>query len=378
MSTVSEQDIARYRRNLRGEVDSAALYRALAGAEGSPELAEVYRRLAAVEDRHAELWRTRLAQAGQPATNITPSVRARVLTWLARHFGPDAVLPMVLAGEQADSAIYDDQPEARSAGLPAEERSHGRVFRAIATSSKQGLSGATVARIEGRHRASGGNALRAAVLGVNDGLVSNLSLIMGVAGASLPQATVLLTGVAGLLAGAISMALGEWLSVQSARELYARQVAIEREELETAPTEELEELALIYQAKGIPADRAHELAETLIANPQTALDTLVREELGIDPEGLGGSAWVAAGTSFALFATGALVPLLPYFFVGGLTAAIASGICGALGLFISGILGALLTGQSMLRTGLRQVGFGLAAAAVTFGLGRLVGAGLGL
>jgi len=201
---------------------------------------------------------------------------------------------------------------------------------------------------------------------------------MGVAGASAGGAPVLVAGLAGLLAGSLSMALGEWLSVQSARELYTRQVAIERDELETAPAEELEELTLIYRAKGIPADRARELAENLIANPQTALDTLVREELGIDPEGLGGSAWVAAGTSFALFSAGALIPLLPYFFVGGLPAVIISGVSAAVGLFVSGVVSAVLTGQSVRRTGLRQVAFGLAAAAITFGLGRLVGTGLGL
>jgi VIT1/CCC1 family predicted Fe2+/Mn2+ transporter len=284
----------------------------------------------------------------------------------------------VLAGEAGDSALYHSQPEARAAGLDADERSHARVFRAIATSMPHGMPGEAVARLEGRHRATGGNALRAAVLGVNDGLVSNLSLVMGVAGASLQQTTILLTGLAGLLAGAISMALGEWLSVQSSRELYQRQIAIEREELESVPDEEQEELALIYQAKGIPAPRARELAAGIIADPRTALDTLAREELGIDPEGLGGSAWVAAGTSFGLFAIGALIPVLPYLFVGGLLAAELSGVLTAVALFVSGALGSLLTGQPLLKAGLRQVGFGLAAALVTFGLGKLVGAGLGV
>jgi VIT1/CCC1 family predicted Fe2+/Mn2+ transporter len=262
--------------------------------------------------------------------------------------------------------------------MPAEERSHGRVFRAIVEGSRTGLSGGAVARLEGRHRATGGNALRAAVLGVNDGLVSNVSLIMGVAGASMSQSTILLTGLAGLLAGAISMALGEWLSVQSSRELYARQIEIEREELETAPAEEIEELTLIYRAKGIAADRARELATALVANPRIGLDTLAREELGIDPHSLGGSAWTAASTSFALFAIGAVIPLLPYMFVGGPSAAALSGVLGAVGLFLSGVLGALFTGQPMLRNGLRHALFGLTAAGVTFAIGRLAGIGLGL
>jgi VIT1/CCC1 family predicted Fe2+/Mn2+ transporter len=375
---VAAADIKRYRDNLRGEVDSAALYRALARAEASPELNEVYSRLAAVEDRHADLWRARLRESGLVPDQIQPTARARFLSWLVDRVGAEPVLPLILAAEASDTHAYQDQPEARAAGLPGEERSHGRVFRTIVANSRSGLTGQAVARLEGRHRATGGNALRAAVLGVNDGLVSNLSLIMGVAGAALSQTTILLTGLAGLLAGAISMALGEWLSVQSSRELYARQVDIEREELESAPQEELEELTLVYQAKGIPSDRARELAAHIISNPTTALDTLVREELGIDPEGLGGSATVAAATSFALFAIGALVPLVPYLFTGGLAAVGVSAALAALALFASGVLGSLFTGQPMLRTGLRHVGFGLAAAAVTFILGKLVGAGLAL
>jgi vacuolar iron transporter family protein len=377
-STDRHQDIDRYRANLKGEVDGAAIYRLLAQAEDAPELAEVYRRLAEVEERHADVWRSKLRDAGAPVPALEASLRVRLIGWLARRFGASAVVPMVMASEAGDTALYDSQPEAHAVGMPADERSHARVVRAIATSMPRGLPGEAVARLEGRHRATGGNALRAAVLGVNDGLVSNLSLVMGVAGASLQQSAILLTGLAGLLAGAISMALGEWLSVQSSRELYQRQIAIEREELETAPEEEQEELALIYQAKGIPADRARELASGLIRDPRTALDTLAREELGIDPAGLGGSAWIAAGTSFGLFAVGALIPVLPYLFVGGLQATIVSGVLAALGLFASGALGSFFTGQPVLKSGMRQVIFGLLAALVTFGLGRLVGTGLGV
>ena len=377
-STSRQSDIDRYRANLKGEVDGAALYRVLAEAEETPELAEVYRRLAAVEERHAEVWRSKLREAGAPVPQLQPTLRVRFIGWLARRLGASTVVPMVMAGEAGDSALYHAQPEARAAGLARDERSHARVFRAIATSMPHGLPGEAVARLEGRHRATGGNALRAAVLGVNDGLVSNLSLVMGVAGASLQQSTILLTGLAGLLSGAISMALGEWLSVQSSRELYQRQIAIEREELESAPEEEQEELTLIYQAKGIPPDRARDLAAGLIRDPRTALDTLAREELGIDPGSLGGSAWVAAGTSFGLFALGALIPVLPYLFIGGLPAATVSGVLAAVGLFASGALGSFFTGQPALKAGVRQVAFGLIAALVTFGLGKLVGTGLGL
>src|ERR1051325_10000161 len=295
---------ARYRANLQGEIGGAALYRALAETKTYPRLREVYRRLAAVEEAHAEFWRTQLDRVGAKPGLLRPDWRSRALAWLARRFGPQFVLPVIGALERRDSGQYDDQPEAVAGGLPAAERSHRRIVQAIEQQIPGGLSGSSVARLEGRHR-SGGNALRAAVLGANDGLVSNLSLAMGVAGAALAQSTILLTG-------AIAMALGEWLSVQSSREFYERQLAIEKSELEEFPEEEREELALIYQAKGLSVEKAHELAGQLVRDPVIGLDTLAREELGIDPEGLGGSAWVAGGTSFLLFATGAIIPVLPY------------------------------------------------------------------
>jgi VIT1/CCC1 family predicted Fe2+/Mn2+ transporter len=160
------------------------------------------------------------------------------LAWLARRFGPQFVLPTINRLEQRDSGQYDAQVEAVAGGLPAAERSHARVVQAIESSTPGGLQGSALARLEGRHRAMGGNALRAAVLGANDGLVSNLSLVMAVAGAALAEKTIQLTGLAGLVAGACSMAMGEWLSVNSSRELYQKQIDIEKSELEHAPEEE--------------------------------------------------------------------------------------------------------------------------------------------
>jgi VIT1/CCC1 family predicted Fe2+/Mn2+ transporter len=215
------------------------------------------------------------------------------------------------------------------------------------------------------------------VLGASDGLTSNLSLVMGVAGANLPGHTVLLTGLAGLLAGALSMSIGEWLSVQSARELYGRQIAVEEEELATLPEEEEEELALIYQAKGIDEETAMQLARHIMEQGGTALDTLAREELGIDPEELGGSAWIAAITSFLLFAFGAIVPVLPFVFGGGLMITGISLALSVLGLFVIGAGITLTTGAPLLKAGGRQVLFGLLAAGITFGLGRLVGGIIG-
>jgi VIT1/CCC1 family predicted Fe2+/Mn2+ transporter len=369
-------DRHRYVANLQAEVDGAALYRVLAALEAGSELATVYTRMAEAEERHAEIWRAKLREGGVTEVPTEPGWRTRVLIALARRFGPGFILPTVTQREQADSERYRDQPEARGARMAADERSHARLFRAIGEQTA-GLSGGDVARLEGRHRSGGGNALRAAVLGANDGLVSNASLVMGVTGAELAGQSILITGLAGLLAGSLSMALGEWLSVQSARELFAHQIGIEREELLVAPDEEAEELALIYQAKGLPADQARDLGQRLVRDPQAALDTLAREELGVDPAELGGSAWVAAITSFLLFSAGAIIPVLPYFFTEGTTAVMVSVTLSVIGLFIIGAAITIITGRNALVSGLRQVLFGVAAAAITFGIGRLLGAALG-
>jgi VIT1/CCC1 family predicted Fe2+/Mn2+ transporter len=200
---------------------------------------------------------------------------------------------------------------------------------------------------------------------------------MGVAGASTDSRAILVAGVAGLLAGAFSMALGEWISVQSSRELYERQIAIERSELQAIPDEEQEELALIYQAKGLPEAQARDLAARLIADSSSALDTLAREELGVDPEELGGSAWEAALTSFLLFALGAIIPVASFLFLGGIPAIAVSVALSALGLFGIGALITLLTGRSVLYSGTRQMLIGLAAAGIAYGIGRLIGVAVG-
>ena len=368
----------RYRSNLQGEVDSAALYRALADAEENPQLAEVYRRLAAVEEAHAEFWRKELAKVGARLPALRAGWRTRLLIRLARWFGPTFVLPTVASLERADVSRYDAQPEAASGGLPSAERSHSRVVSAVLQSAPGGGAiGPALAKLEGRHRSVGGNALRAAVLGANDGLVSNLSLVMGVIGASVSERTVLLTGLAGLVAGASSMAMGEWLSVTNSRELFESQVRTEAQELEQNPAEEQEELALIYQAKGLGQDEARTLAKRLLADRKSALDTLVREELGLDPEELGGSPYIAAGTSFALFALGAIFPVLPFFVLSGAGAVVASlGLAGVV-LAVIGIATSIFTGRGAAFSALRQLVIGYGAAGITFGIGKLVGVSLG-
>jgi VIT1/CCC1 family predicted Fe2+/Mn2+ transporter len=376
MPMVDDGSIARYRTNLQGEVDSAALYRAMAEAEKDPHLSEVYRRLAAVEEAHAEFWQKELGRLGATGAARRPGWRTRALVGLARRFGPQFVLPTLSTLEKRDSGQYDAQPEAVAGGLPGAERSHTRVVDAMAVAMPEGASGSSLARLEGRHR-SGGNALRAAVLGASDGLVSNLSLVMGVAGAAVPGGTILLTGIAGLVAGACSMAMGEWLSVTSSRELNQQQIAVEADELQRMPEEEKEEMILIYQAKGLDEAAAHALADRLMANKDSALDTLVREELGIDPDELGGSAWTAAGASFALFAAGAIFPVAPFFWLDGTAALLASLAASGVALVLIGVGTSLFTGRTVLFSSARQLAIGFAAAGLTFGIGRLVGVSLG-
>lgn len=367
---LSRRERTRLVDNLVDELNGAALYESLAAAEKDSRLAEVYRRLAAVEKRHADRWRRRLEEEGVTLPEFKPSWRTRTLGFVARHFGANVVLPSVQSLEQSGTTRYATQADARD--FHGDERSHSRIIQ-LMSSMRGGFAGTDVAQLEGRHRTGGGNALRAAVLGANDGLVSNLSLVMGVAGAAMTERTILITGIAGLIAGAGSMALGEWLSVQSSRELYRNQLEAEEEELRTAPEEEEEELALIYQARGLGEEQARAFAASMMRNTDTALETLAREELGIDPTELGGSAWEAAIASFLLFAAGAIVPVIPFFFARGGTAAMLSVAFSMAALFALGAAITLFTGRPALFSGLRQVIFGLAAAALTFGIGRLVG-----
>jgi len=374
---MSKSDLKRFQENLQDEVDSAAMYRVIASVEKHPQLAEVYIRMAEVEEDHASFWEKKIADSGARLHARSVSWRSRILGRLSRRFGPAFVLPTLVNRERQGSTSYDTQPEASGTSLAAQERSHERILSSIAGKDRGGMEGGALAQLEGRHRAGGGNALRAAVLGANDGLLSNLSLVMGVAGASLSNKSILITGTAGLLAGAFSMALGEWLSVQSTRELYQHQIGIEAREIASAPEEEEQELALIYQAKGLGQESARELARKIMSDSATTLDTLAREELGVNPEELGGSAWEASITSFFLFALGAIIPLSPFMFLTGTTAIFVSLTVSGLGMFLIGAAITLLTGRNALVAGLRQILFGLAAAGVTFGIGKLIGSRIG-
>jgi VIT1/CCC1 family predicted Fe2+/Mn2+ transporter len=368
---MADNQYQRFLEYWRDEKNSTMLYQAIAEIETNPKIAEFYRKLAATEQKHAATWENKISELGQPVPDFHPSWRTRVLVNLARRFGIAMVLPSLSSFEDLNSHGYANQPGAGS--MAATEKSHARLLRQIRQFTSGGLEGSAVAQIEGRHRSAGGNALRAAVLGANDGLVSNLSLVMGVAGAELAGKGILLTGLAGLLAGAISMALGEWVSVQSSRELYQKQIKTEKEEIDYSPDEETEELALIYEARGLQEESAQKLAKQIMSNGEIALESLARDELGIDPQELGGSAWEAAITSFLLFALGAIIPVIPFTFLSGLPAVAFSAALSSIGLFIIGTAITLFTGRSVLSSGLRQTLFGLTAALDTYLIGRLLG-----
>src|SRR5213593_3712192 len=323
---------ARYLENWQDEVDSAAEYRAMAAGEPDPRLAKVYANLAAMEEAHIAFWEARLRTAGAPVPPRRPSWRSRVLAGIARRFGPELVLATIAAKEEVGQNVYVRQPETAGTRMSAQERWHAKVLKQLVTSQPRGVEGSFLARLEGRHRSVGGNTLRAAVLGANDGLCSNFSLVMGVAGAAVDSHGLLVTGVAGLLAGACSMALGEWVSVTSSRELAQREIRIEAGELTEDPEGEGDELKLIYEARGLSPSEADTMVKHLLADRSSAIDTLTREELGIDPTQLGGSAWEAALTSFVLFAIGALLPILPFFVSRGTLAVASSAVVSGLGL----------------------------------------------
>lgn len=357
-------------RGVQTEVDACYLYKKLAANEKDEIVANVFHQMSEIEESHVHAFANK---AGIAAAAIPPpSRRARILNFIGKVFGYGYVAGVLMDTEKSISNAIIYQKRKNSIAISGSETNHVKILRSL-LEKQTNVTAAQLSRFEKRHRSVGGNAIRAAVLGGNDGLVSNFSLVMGIAGATSGEQGVLLTGLAGLLAGALSMSLGEWISVKSSQELYENQMKIEMEELETNPEGELKEIALIYMAKGIPEAQAQQMATDLMKNKSQAHDILVREELGINAEELKGSAAEAAIFSFILFAIGAIIPVMPFMFITGFKA-IAFSVClSAMGLFIIGAAITLFTGKNVWYSGLRQVLFGLAAAAITFGIGKLIG-----
>jgi vacuolar iron transporter family protein len=376
----SAEQLKRYRRYLLAEWEAAALYRRLADADKDQDRAGILRELAAMEDKHAARWQARLEAAGEPLPSWRPSLRSRALGWLARLGGASAVIPILERAEAADENMYAVDPEAQDFSL--DEELHGRVFQRLGRGDTSGLDAARltdpgqIAVREKRHRGDQGGGLRAGVFGVNDGLLSNLSLVMGVAGSGTGQNNIILAGLAGLLAGASSMAIGEYLSMSVQREMYQREIAVERAELEEDPEQERQELELIYRAKGLSAEEARNVSHRIIGNKETALDTLAREELGLDPDELG-SPITAAISSFAMFALGAFLPVLPFLVLAGQTAFVSSIVLGTIAITAVGALTAVLTGRSPLRGAGRQLALSAVAVAVTYTIGHVLGVTMG-
>lgn len=374
-------DVAQSLENLKLERDAITLYDGLAGIEKDDRRAEAFRMIAGNERRHADVWAGKLRALGAvvPETG-GPRLRIRIILLIARVFGTHAVRDLVQALEGDEEEIYIAQASPEVDAIAADEREHAEIWKRLS-----GGTGATpspghaahrpsdIAANERWHHAGRSGTLRAVIFGVSDGLVSNLALVMGIAGASQGEGRfVLLAGVAGLLAGAFSMAAGEYISMQSQRELFERQIALEKAELEAMPEEEEAELASVYRSKGFTKEEAETIAKRMFANPQTALDTLVREELGLDPNELG-SAWGAAFGSFIAFGVGALVPVVPYMIGTGSEAFLAAIGLSVAALFAVGAGVSLLTGRGMLFSGSRQVLIGAAAAIVTYFVGHAIG-----
>lgn len=333
------------------EMQSAWLYRVVADCERGTPREALFRELAQAAQDQAGIWLAAIRDAGEVApAPFRPDLRARIVAHLTRALGPHAMRGVLAAMKVRGMVLYGE------AAPHATPTTRGDI-------GKQHRSGAA------------GNALSAGVFGVNDGLVSNAALIYGVAGAGSTPEVIVLTGVAGLLAGAFSMAAGEYVSVRSQREMFEYQIGLERDELEKYPDEEAAELALIYAAKGMDMAQAKQVAGALMQDPERALDTLAREELGLNPDELG-SPWVAAISSFSAFTAGAALPLLPFLFDNS-NALMASIGLTALGLFAVGASMSLFTGRHALLSGLRMLAIGGAAGLATYFIGAWLGVSLG-
>ena len=375
-------DPRRFLRYLDAERNASLLYRALAESTDGDQR-EALLELADVEDKHAQHWVDKLTAYGveiPPAPTVL-NADDEQLVRRARSLGLVSVLDNLEQNEGADAGMYDDEPEALPT-MPSDEREHADVFRALKGGEPERFPHRerSTKGAEPWHRTDKSGSVRAAVFGVSDGLVSNTALVMGFAGASLAGAiensVVLFAGLAGLLAGAFSMAAGEYVSMASQRDLFKREIDLERQELLEKPEEERLELELIYRAKGLPREQARAVADQIMKNPEIALDTLAREELGLDPNELG-SAWKAAVSSFFSFAIGASVVVVPYALFSGMTAFVLAVVLALVSLIVVGGLVGYQSGRGVAFSAGRQVLWGVGAAAVTYLVGSVVGVNVG-
>lgn len=336
-------------KSWREEKESAFLYRYMVLAEKGTPREKLFNDLAYAAEEQAEIWAQKLSKMGVSLPQYYPNVRARIVAWMISHLGPRAMKPILAAMKVRGLSVYLDKMPGSSAATIEMEPQHRIIQKGVA--------------------------VRASVFGINDGLVSNASLILGVAGASSNPSIIVLTGIAGMCAGALSMAAGEYISMQSQRELFEYQIGLERAELEEYPEQEAAELSIIYQARGLSKNDADDFAKKILSNKEQGLKTLAREELGLNPDELG-SPWVAAFSSFITFALGGFIPLVPFFFKSGNVGLSISIALTGLSLFLVGLALSLFTGQNAIYSGLRMLFIGLFAGATTYAIGKIVGINL--
>lgn len=390
-------DAKRFLKYLAAEREASLMYRTLADM-ATGDQREALIELADIEDKHAAHWESLLRENG---VEIPPDPGAldqdsAQLVARAKQFSLQAVLPDLEKAERDAQGAYDDEPDALP-GMADDEHLHAQVLAGMVDGAQEKVGNAASSpaivstgrtqrsmsevrdalnSAEPWHRTDKSGSLRAAVFGASDGLVSNTALVMGFAGSGVESGTVLFAGIAGLLAGAFSMAAGEFVSVASQRDLFQREIAMEAQELKEKPLEEQRELELIYRAKGLDRETAKAAAAKIMSDPDTALDTLAREELGLDPDELGSPVKVAL-SSFGAFAVGAVVPVIPYVFLTGTTALVVAIVLTAIALILVGGTVGRLSGAGVIKSSVRQLSVGAAAAAVTFIIGKLVGVNLG-
>ncbi|HTK47894.1 MAG TPA: VIT1/CCC1 transporter family protein [Gemmatimonadaceae bacterium] len=366
----SGADLDEFKDHWQDEADAAFLYRQLADAEPDSQKRDVYHRLAEVEDRHVQVWADLLARHGRRIGPHRPTARTRLLAFLGRSLGPGFLLPMLLAEEGREVKAYLDMHRATRTGVAGREE-------ALTLARESAEHATTLNQIAGRsgepwHRTGAGGFLRNVVYGFNDGLTANFGLVAGVLGASGSSQyhAVIVAGVAGLIADALSMGSSGYLAAQSEREVYAHEIAMERDEIALMPEIERDELALIYEAKGMDRESAHRIATQIMADPQRMLAEQVQEELGISEAAASPfrEGWI---TGLAT-AVGAAIPVLPFFFLRGHTAALVAFAVAMLSHWLVGAARSVFTGRSVFRSGMDMFVVGLGVAVVGYYVGEWI------
>jgi VIT1/CCC1 family predicted Fe2+/Mn2+ transporter len=362
-------DLAAFAHHWQDEAEAAYLYKVLAAAESDPHKRDLYSRLAEVEERHTRIWDDLLRQGGRPPARFRPGARARLLAFLGRRLGPRVLLPLLLAEEGREVRGYFEMHRALTPGAAGQSE-------ALLLARESAEHATTLGEISGGgpepwHRIGSGGFLRNVVYGFNDGLTANFGLVAGVIGATAAQyRTVIVAGVAGLIADALSMGASGYLAAKSEQEVYQHEIGMERAEVELMPEIERDELALIYELKGMPKEEAHQLATEVMADPRRMLEEQVREELKIGEQAT--SPLREGWTTGVATAVGAIIPVLPFFFIHGGGAIATSFSIAMLSHFLVGAARSVFTGRGVFRSGFDMFVVGMGVAAVGYFVGEWI------